>query len=334
MRASPFDPRMLLRLLSARVRRARQARELAEEISFHVELLTRDGVAGGLSGDYFDLLGAHAVLGRALRASDDVRGAAPVAVLGYSAWQRRFNGDPGVLGRQLRMYDDGIDYTIVGVMPRGLDYPGHTELWAPITPALSPAVLSSIPLIDVVGRLRKGSTPATEADREGAPAVVVLSESAARHYWPGRDPIGKHLRMRTGSDSMRALTVVGVVPDTRYRSPRDARPSLYFPLRQSAFPFAPLTLAIRTTGAPEAMVPVIRRVIGESVSGVALANAAPFESYLGEVLAQPRLNALLLAASAPLAAQSSFTCASSLRTSGCRCTRYHHIAPSPRMLPA
>jgi predicted permease len=133
----------------------------------------------------------------------------------------------------------------------------------------------------------------TDADREDAPAVVVVSLSAARHYWPGRDPIGKRLRM--GAELEQTLTVIGVVPDTRYRDLREARPSVYFPLRQSFFPFAPMALAIRTSGPPDEQVPAIRRVISETAPGVALTSAASFETFLDGPLAQPRLNALLLA---------------------------------------
>ena len=133
----------------------------------------------------------------------------------------------------------------------------------------------------------------TEEDREGAPLVVIVSESAARHYWPGQDPLGK--RLLFGPELDRTVTVVGIVPDTRYRDLRDARPSIYFPLRQPFFPFVPLTLAIRTSGPPAEVVPAIRRVISETAPGVALADAAPFETYLARPLAQPRLNALLLA---------------------------------------
>jgi hypothetical protein len=122
---------------------------------------------------------------------------------------------------------------------------------------------------------------------------VVVSQSTARHYWPGQDPIGKRLMM--GSTLDQTFTVAGVVPDTRYRDLRVARPSIYFPLRQSFFPYAPLALAIRTSGSPVDWVPTIGRVIGETAPGVALASAAPFESFLEGPLAQPRLNALLLA---------------------------------------
>ena len=134
----------------------------------------------------------------------------------------------------------------------------------------------------------------TADDREGAPSVVVVSQSTARHYWPGDDPIGKRLLMGPPSAQQR-LTVVGVVPDTRYRDLREARASIYFPLRQSFFPFVPTTLAIRTSAAPGAVVPALERVIGETAPGVALASTAPFESFLDGPLAQPRLNALLLA---------------------------------------
>ena len=133
----------------------------------------------------------------------------------------------------------------------------------------------------------------TDQDRQGAPAVVILSESAARHYWPGTDPVGK--RVLTDSRAGLTATVVGIVPDSRYRDLREARPSIYFPLRQSHFRYPPLILAIRTRGEPAAVVPVIRNAIGASGSDLALASAAPFDEYLDKPLAQPRFNALLLA---------------------------------------
>jgi len=565
-----------------------------------------------VSGDFFDVLGARPVLGRALRGADDVYGAVPVVVLSYGAWQQRFGGDSHILGRQLLPYQDGVPYTIVGVMPQGLDYPRGTDFWAPVRASIPPSGLqfvslhvigrlapratitdaqaemttffgraeaspwlrdlrgvahtlprlvlgdvrpallvfaaaagllllitcinvANLLLVRGVGRFREiavrsalgagrrqiiaqlliengllavvggavgvavaaaalqsfiavapvgvprldeihldatalvgaigitgvamllfGLAPAlvtsrmdlqralrsdmrqsggrrsrltteglvagqvaialvvlsaagliaksllkleraelslepsglligelvvrsdqydnatkqralverllpelqaipgvrgvspvvavpfagsaawdgrpaaegqspeeaatnpmlnmdvvapdyfktlgipvlrgrdfTDVDRENAPAVAVVSQSAARHYWPGEDAIGKRLRM--GAELERTVTVIGVVPDTRYRDLRDARPSVYFPLRQSFFPFAPTALVIRTSGHPAEYVAAIRRVIGETAPGVALASAAPFEAFLEGPLAQPRLNALLLA---------------------------------------
>jgi putative ABC transport system permease protein len=130
----------------------------------------------------------------------------------------------------------------------------------------------------------------TDADRDGALAVTMVGQSTAQHFWPHADAIGKHMLM--GDDT---LTIVGIVPDTRYHDLRDAPPSIYFPLRQSPFPFVPTVLAIRTTGPPGDMVPAIRRLIAETEPNLDLANAAPFEAFLAGPLAQPRLNALLLA---------------------------------------
>jgi putative ABC transport system permease protein len=567
-----------------------------------------------VSGDFFDVLGTKALLGRALQPSDDVIGAPRVMVLSYAAWQHRFGGDPHILGHQLRVFDDAVTYTIVGVMPQGLDYPRGAELWAPLVPARTlPGTDLTFADVDIIGRLAPPATPAnardeltvffrradaspvmrdlrgvvqtlprlvlgetrpavivfgaavallllitctnvanllmvrglarvreiavrcalgasrgqvivqlltentllaiaggalglllatvavrvfvtfapaqlprldeiqlnanalagafgitcaamlifglapaviasrvdlqqalrsgtrqstsrrsrlaaetmvagqialallvlsaagliarslikleradlsfdsshlliaelavrydqfgnapkqlalldellpriqalpgvrtispvvalpfagpggwdsrpaaegqsaaeaegnpmlnmevvapayfvtfgipvlrgrvfTDADRKGTQDVVVISQSTARHYWPGDDAIGKRLKM--GPGLKQTLTVIGVVPDTRYRELRDARPSIYFPLNQSQFPFVPMTLAIRTSIAPAELVPALRHAIGEASSGLALGSAAPFETFLDAPLAQPRLNALLLA---------------------------------------
>ena len=132
----------------------------------------------------------------------------------------------------------------------------------------------------------------TDEDRKGAEPVVVVSESTARLYWPGRDPIGKQLIVGPSPDDV--LTVVGVVADTRYRNLREPMASVYFPIGQRTFAFAPTTLAIRSAGPPAVLVPTIRRVIDGTTPGVRLANAAPFETYMRGPLAQPRLNSMLL----------------------------------------
>src|SRR5437763_14067315 len=111
-----------------------------------------------VSGEFFDVLGARPVLGRALGATDDVSGAAPVLVLSYGAWQRRVGGDPHVLARPVLAYDDGVAYTIVGVMPRGLDYPRGTDFWAPVVPSTVPKDLY------IIGRLAAGRAAADAQD--------------------------------------------------------------------------------------------------------------------------------------------------------------------------
>ena len=94
-----------------------------------------------VSGGFFDVLGTRPALGRSLHPSDDVIGAAPVVVLSYAAWQRRFGGTNDVLGRRIQTHDDGLTYTIVGVMPQGLDFPKGTDFWAPVAALTSPAAM-------------------------------------------------------------------------------------------------------------------------------------------------------------------------------------------------
>lgn len=67
----------------------------------------------------FDVLGVPPSLGRGFRADEGAEGAGRVLVLHHSYWQRRFLGDPDVLGRSVLL--DGIPHTVIGVMPDGFD---------------------------------------------------------------------------------------------------------------------------------------------------------------------------------------------------------------------
>lgn len=140
----------------------------------------------------------------------------------------------------------------------------------------------------------------TADDREGASPVIVVSQSTARHFWPDGDALGKRLTLGP-AQARRAFTIVGIVPDTRYRDLRDARASIYFPLAQSFFPFVPTTLVLRMPDARVDVAPALARVLAETTPGIALANAAPLETYMRGPLAQPRLNALLLTSFAVVA---------------------------------
>ena len=80
-----------------------------------------------VSGNFFQLLGARAWLGRTLDPSDE-DGNARVTVLTYGLWQRRFGGDPAIVGRDITL--NGAAYTVVGVLPRGFMFPFREALLA------------------------------------------------------------------------------------------------------------------------------------------------------------------------------------------------------------
>lgn len=90
-------------------------------------------VVAAVSGDYFDVLGGSAVLGAPFN-QRDADANAQVAVLKYGTWQRRYGGDPNIIGRTIGL--DEMSYTIVGVMDRGRDFPAWGELWIPLSPEI------------------------------------------------------------------------------------------------------------------------------------------------------------------------------------------------------
>jgi len=88
-----------------------------------------------VSANFFDVLGVSPTSGRAFSSAEEQPGADQVAVVSYGFWQRRFAGDAAVLGKVIQI--NSKKYTVVGIMPRGFDYPVPMELWVPL--ALTPA---------------------------------------------------------------------------------------------------------------------------------------------------------------------------------------------------
>ena len=80
-----------------------------------------DLVTGAIvTGNFFDVLGVRAQMGRVLTTEDDkIPGAHPVAVISPGLWQGRFAGDPNIVGRQLLL--NGNTFTVIGVLPKGFD---------------------------------------------------------------------------------------------------------------------------------------------------------------------------------------------------------------------
>jgi putative ABC transport system permease protein len=113
----------------------------------------------GVSGNFFETLGARPLLGRTFRGEDDLPHAAPVAVLNYSMWTRRFASDPAIVGKTMML--DGRAVEIVGVMPAGLDIPRGAEFWMPSAPILvgtdtDTSALDGVGVSYVIGRVQPG----------------------------------------------------------------------------------------------------------------------------------------------------------------------------------
>jgi len=132
----------------------------------------------------------------------------------------------------------------------------------------------------------------TDADREDAPQVAVISETIAKRYWPNEDPIGKRIQYWS-SDTTIWRTIVGVAGDIHWRSLREATPTIYLPWRQSYWQGS---FAIRTTSDLTAVLPAIRRQTHEVNPVLSVWEAKTMDDLLGVPLAQPRMGALLLGA--------------------------------------
>src|SRR4051812_15332625 len=111
-------------------------------------------VVASVSASAFPLTGVAPVMGRALLQEDERATAPPVLVVGYDEWQRRFDGDPGIVGRTVRL--DETAHTIVGVMPRGFGFPINHAYWVPLRAAEADRSAAAPPAVNVFGRIAPG----------------------------------------------------------------------------------------------------------------------------------------------------------------------------------
>ena len=139
-----------------------------------------------VSRDFFRTLGVRPALGRDFLAEEDVRGKNHVAVLSWGLWQRRFGGDPHLLGKTIVL--TGTPYVLVGVLPRGLESLFSTnvykpaEIWAPLgyDPGL-PQACRTCRHLRAVARLRPGVSLA-QASRELDAVSRTLAAEHPRDY--------------------------------------------------------------------------------------------------------------------------------------------------------
>lgn len=103
-----------------------------------------------VSAGFFSVLGVEPVAGRVFSA-DEAQTGRPVALVSYGYWQSRLGGDGRLEGQSVRVRDQV--YSVIGVMPRGYEFPPETEVWAPREPAAESRTAQNW---SVVGRLRDG----------------------------------------------------------------------------------------------------------------------------------------------------------------------------------
>jgi predicted permease len=134
---------------------------------------------------------------------------------------------------------------------------------------------------------------------DAAPTLVV-SESAARRFWPNMDPIGR--RIGFGTRDTLGLEVVGVVSDVRIRNlMSDPDPLIYMLLSGATTIVRRTTLLVRGAGDVAAITGTTKNVLHELDPTLPLFNIQPMTDIVAQSVAQPKLNSTLLAIFAALA---------------------------------
>jgi putative ABC transport system permease protein len=131
--------------------------------------------AARTSAEFFSVLRSTPQLGRVYGAAECRPGQDSVAVLSYGLWQRRFAGDPAVLNRTIEL--DQRTYTIVGVMPKTMQYPSTADIYLPLAPTPGELANRSAHNYLVTARLRDGISVKQAQAEMGA-----LAERLAQGY--------------------------------------------------------------------------------------------------------------------------------------------------------
>ena len=146
--------------------------------------------------EYFNITGLQPILGRSFVEAEAGAKAPPVVLIGYDLWQRKFNGDPHIIGKTIRISRMNPPPTVIGVMPPGVRFlpspgaaqepsynvNGLVQFWIPVTP--DPARIKAMQW-DVVARLRDGATP---AQAEGELRILAAREAQTERSFEGFTP--------------------------------------------------------------------------------------------------------------------------------------------------
>lgn len=131
--------------------------------------------ANRISPSFFAVMRTSAALGRVFGDEETQPGRGNVAVLGYGFWKSHFDSDASVVGRTVEL--DQHPYTIVGVLPKTMQYPSTADMFVPFTPTYAQLANRTSHDYSVIGRLKPGVTVA-QAQSE----LNMIAERLAKQY--------------------------------------------------------------------------------------------------------------------------------------------------------
>lgn len=197
---------------------------------------------------------------------------------------RRVGELPGVVAvgaaktQPLRGGGEPYDFTI----------PGRSGPDATMTPASGTLIVSPDYFKALEIPLLRGRVFVPNDDLPESPAVMLINQAAAKRYFPGVDPVGQTVRLRTFD-----ITIAGVVGDVRNEGlAAEPAPAVYFPF--SMAPRLATQLFIRTTGDPVALAASVRQAIHAADPMQPIAQLRTLESAMADTVAQPRFFTILI----------------------------------------
>ena len=161
-----------------------------------------------VSANAFEILRQPPLLGRGFTTADEARGAEPVALIGYSVWQSRYGGDPGVIGRAVKINE--VPATIVGVMPQGMRFPANGDLWQPIVPDAA-AERRTMRTLNIFGRLAPGASMRSGQTELSGIAAALAAEHPESNKNMGVEVMTFNDRFNGGPIRMIFLVLMGAV---------------------------------------------------------------------------------------------------------------------------
>jgi len=129
-------------------------------------------------------------------------------------------------------------------------------------------------------------------DGEQSPKVAVVSESMARHYFPNENPLGRRFSL-TKQEAGEEREIIGVVKDAKFDSPRKENTRIVYLSHRQEWPRPSINFALRTAGAPAALIPTVRHTIQSVGKDIPVTRVRTLAAQMDEVLAQERLVATL-----------------------------------------
>lgn len=139
----------------------------------------------------------------------------------------------------------------------------------------------------------------SESDSADRPRVVLISESMAKRFWPGENPIGKHLTLSFFPEKPRE--VVGVVGDVKQSGLDLGEPSPTLYQAEGQGTVWPMSLALRTTRRPEGLIAAVRETVQQLNREQPVRNVRTMQAILDQSISDRRMSMFLLAAFAGLA---------------------------------